>query len=146
MIRKVRNVQILGFWRILGVLMGILSLYPHIWYLFGILGIWGVLLKMPSGWSGRSRMAKNLGFGVFWMSWWGFCHCTPIHNTFLESLGQGKKLGRVSRIFGHHQNDQEGQECPNTGVWGFWVSWWVVCHCTLTYDIFLESLGPGEYF
>ena len=37
-IRKVKNVQNMGFQRILAVLMCISSLYPHIWYLFGIFG------------------------------------------------------------------------------------------------------------
>ena len=68
MIRNVKNVQNMGFWRILGILMAILSLYPHICYLFGILGTKGVLWKWfsdfwsPSGWSGMSRMSKTLGF------------------------------------------------------------------------------------
>ena len=67
---------------------------------------------------------KNYGFGGFWVSWWGFCHCNPTYDTFLEYLGPWEYSGIVSRIFGHHQDDQEGQECPKTG---------------------LESLGPWKY-
>ena len=42
--------------------------------------------------------------------------CNPTYDTFLESLGPWEYSGSVSRIFGHHQDDQEGQECPKTGV------------------------------
>merc|ERR1712105_124142 len=64
------------------------------------------------------------------------------YDTFLESLGPWGCSESVSRIFGHHQDDQEGQECPKTGdledlgyLDGFFY------HCNPTYDTFLESLG-----
>ena len=34
----------------------------------------------------------------------------------MESLGPCEYIEIVSRIFGHYQVDQEGQECPKTGV------------------------------
>ena len=69
----------------------------------------------PSGWSGRLRMSKKWGFGGFWVSLWGFCHHSPTYEIFLETLGQCECPGSVSKIFGHHQDDQEGQECPKSG-------------------------------
>ena len=80
MIRKVQNFQIHGIWRIWGILTRILLLQPHIWYLFGILGTIGVLRKCfhyfwsPSGWSGRPRMFKNLGFVGFG----AVCECDSV--------------------------------------------------------------------
>ena len=64
-------------------------------------------------------MSKNWGFGGFWVSWWVFCHCNPTYDTFLESLGPWGCSESVSRIFGHHQDDQEGQECPKKCQ--FWI-------------------------
>ena len=58
---------------------------------------------------------KKSGFGGFGESWLGFCHCNPTYDTFLESLGPWECSGSVSRFFGHHQDDQEGPECPKTG-------------------------------
>ena len=34
----------------------------------------------------------------------------------MKSLGPQEYSEIVSMIFGHHQEDQEGQECPKTGV------------------------------
>ena len=53
-----------------------------------ILRIWGILM------------------GIFFI-------VTP-HDTFLESLGPWECSGGVSRIFGHHQDDQEGPKYPKT--------------------------------
>ena len=66
-IRKVKNVPKLKFWRILGVLIVFMIFLPHICYLF-------------------------------------------------KSLGPQEYSEIVFLIFGHHQEDQEGQECPKTGV------------------------------
>jgi len=102
--------------------MGVLSLSSYIWYIFGILGTMGIHRNSfhdywsPSGWSGTSRMSKNWGFGGFWVSWLGFCHCNPTYDSFFESLGPGEYSGIVASIFGHHQDDRGGQECPKTGV------------------------------
>ena len=64
----------------------------------------------------RSRISKNRSFGDFEHLDEGFCHCNPTYDTFLESLGPWEHSKIVSRIFGHHQDDQEGQECPKKGV------------------------------
>ena len=99
-----------------------LSMKPTLWYIFGILGtkailrIWFQNLWKPSWWSGRSWMSKNWGFGGFWVSWWGFCQLNPHYDTFLESLGPKPYSGYNFRIFGNHPEDQEGHECPKTGV------------------------------
>ena len=61
-------------------------------------------------------MSKTWGFGEFWLFSWVFWHCTPTYDTFLESLGHCEYSGRVYTTFGHHQEDQEGQECPKHGV------------------------------
>ena len=61
-------------------------------------------------------MSKNWGFGVFLVSSCGFCHCNPTYDTILESLGQGEYSEIVSRIFHHHQDDQEHYECLETRV------------------------------
>ena len=45
-----------------------------------------------------------------------FNHFTPTYDTFLESLGRWEYSGRVYRTFGHHQEDQEGQECSKHGI------------------------------
>ena len=68
----------------------------------------------PSGWSGRSIMSKKCGFGGLWVSWWGFCHHSSTYVTFLETLGPWECSGSVYKIFGYHQDDQEGQECPKS--------------------------------
>ena len=39
-----------------------------------------------------------------------FTTVTPTYDTFLESLGPWECSGGVSRIFGHHQDDQEGPQ------------------------------------
>ena len=107
-----------GFW----CLDGVFAIVPPHMILFGIIGTMGVLRKYfqdfwtPAGWSGRSRMSKNWGFGGFWVSWWSFCHCTPTYDTFLESLEAWEYSGSVSRTFRHQQDDQDGQKCPKTGV------------------------------
>ena len=44
-----------------------------------------------------------------------FFHCNPTYDTFLESLGPWEYSGSVSKIFGHHQDDQERPKCPKTG-------------------------------
>ena len=49
------------------------------------------------------------------MSWWEFYHCNPTYDTVLESLGPRDYSGNVFRYFGHHLNDQEGQESLKTG-------------------------------
>ena len=79
----------------------------------------------PSGWSGWSRMSKNWGFRGFWVSWWGFCHCTPTYDTFLKSLGPWEWPWMVSRIFWLIYEDQDGQKCPKTGDLGDWgrIDW-----------------------
>ena len=46
----------------------------------------------------------------------GILSLCPIYDTILESLEPWEYSGSVYRIFGHHQDDQEGQECPKTGV------------------------------
>ena len=44
-----------------------------------------------------------------------FATVIPTYDTFLESLGPWESSGVVSRIFNHHQDDQEGPKCPKTG-------------------------------
>ena len=61
-------------------------------------------------------MSKNWGFGGFWLSRCGLCHCSPPYDTFLESLGLGEYSEMVSKTYEHHQDDQEGKKCPKTGV------------------------------
>ena len=66
---------------------------------------------LPSGRSGMSTMSKTWGYVL-----WGFYQCNPTYDTFLESLGHCEYFGRVYTTFGHHQEDQEGQESPKHGV------------------------------
>ena len=101
-----------------------------------------------SGWSGRSRMSKNWGFVGFWVSWWGFCHCNPIYDTILESLRPWEYSGSFSRNFGHHQDDQEGQEYPKTGdledFWcldGYFAI--VTTHIYILYILYILWLSSG---
>ena len=70
-----------------------------------------IILKLPNQtWWGSKmtpKFPKTKIFKVF---------LNPPYDTFLESLGPQEYIEIVSRIFGHHQDDQEGQECPKTGV------------------------------
>ena len=59
-------------------------------------------------------MSKNWWFWGFGAYWWGFFHCNPTYDTFLESLGPWECSGGVSSIFGHHLDDQEGPKYPKT--------------------------------
>ena len=118
-IRKVMNVQKLGFWRILSVLMRILSIKPTLWYIFGILGtkailrIWFQNHWKPSWGSGRSWMSKIWGIIEYW---WGFCQLNLLYGIFLESMGPKPYSGCDSIIFGNHPEDQKGNECQKTGI------------------------------
>ena len=42
-------------------------------------------------------------------------HWNPTYDTFLESLWPWEYSGSVFGPFGHHQDDQEAQECPPNG-------------------------------
>ena len=77
--------------------------------------------------------------------WWGVCHPNLTYDTFLESSGPGQCTGSINFCCWHHQDDQEGQECPINGVLeenGCLDG--VFAILTSLMIPFLESSGPGQ--
>ena len=70
---------------------------------------------------------------------------TPHMIPFWNPWDHRRYLGIVCTIFGHPQNDQEGQKYLIKSFGGFWVYWCRLWRYSPIYDTFLEPLGQWKY-